>query len=464
MSAPYILVVDDEPDIRNLVQEILVDEGYEVDVAENGAQARQARELRSPDLVLLDVWMPDEDGVSLLREWMQNGHNDMPVIMLSGHATVETAVEATRLGAYDFVEKPLSLSKLLLTVEQALEEGRQQRNATALNRHHTVTEDEPVGKSQIIQELKQQLGNVAEHASCLLMLGEPGSGKRIFSRYLHATCQRCKGPLITVGVATISPDHSDVELFGRERGDEIQPGMLEQATGGTLFLEDIGDMDLVTQGRLLSALQTHQYLRVGGTKAVDLQARIIAASQYDLDMLVREGLFRQDLYYHLAVVPIHIPPLREHREDVPELLQYYTDFFVGQEKLAYRRFSLSAQNRLRNYDWPGNILELRNLVQRLLLADDGSDILLEEVEGALLKGLDERHQLNTKPAIDFQLPLRDAREQFERAYLEHNLKLADGSVGELAKISGIERTHLYRKLRALGLNPKDYIGLNNKAG
>lgn len=462
MSAPYILVVDDEPDIRNLVQEILVDEGYEVDVAENGAQARHARELRSPDLVLLDVWMPDEDGVSLLREWMQAGHNDMPVIMLSGHATVETAVEATRLGAYDFVEKPLSLSKLLLTVEQALEEGRAQRNATALNRF-TVTEDEPVGKSQIIQDLKQQLSNVAEHAPCILMQGETGSGKRIFSRYLHATCQRCEGPLINVGVATISPDHSDVELFGRERGEDIQPGLLEQATGGTLFLEDIGDMDMVTQGRLLSALQPRQFLRVGGTRPVPLQARIIAASQYDLDLLVREGLFRQDLYYHLAVVPVRIPPLREHREDVPELLQYYTDFFVSQEKLAYRRFSLSAQNRLRNYDWPGNILELRNLVQRLLLADDGSDILLEEVEAALQKGLDDRHLLNTSPAIDFELPLRDARELFERAYLEHNLKLVDGSVGELAKISGVERTHLYRKLRALGINPKDYIGLNSKS-
>lgn len=461
MSAPYILVVDDEPDIRNLVQEILVDEGYEVDVAENGAQARHARELRHPDLVLLDVWMPDEDGVSLLREWMQNGHNDMPVIMLSGHATVETAVEATRLGAYDFVEKPLSLSKLLLTVEQALEEGRQQRNTTALTRH-SVTEDVPVGKSQIIQELKQQLRNVAEHASCLLMLGESGSGKRIFSRYLHATCQHCEGPLINIGVATISPDHSDVELFGSERGDEIQPGLLEQATDGTLFLEDIGDMDMVTQGRLLSALQTRQYLRVGGTKSIALQTRIIAASQYNLELLVREGLFRQDLYYHLTVVPVRIPPLREHREDVPELLQYYTDFFVSQDKLAYRRFSLPAQNRLRNYDWPGNILELRNLVQRLLLADDGSDILLDEVEKALQKGLDQRHPINTKPAVDFKLPLRDAREQFERAYLEHNLKQVNGSVGELAKVSGIERTHLYRKLRALGLNPKDYSGPGNK--
>ena len=461
MSAPYILVVDDEPDIRNLVQEILVDEGYEVDVAENGAQARHARELRSPDLVLLDVWMPDEDGVSLLREWMQAGHTDMPVIMLSGHATVETAVEATRLGAYDFVEKPLSLSKLLLTVEQALEEGRQQRNTSALNRY-TVTEDEPVGKSQIIQDLKQQLSSIADHTPCLLMLGETGSGKRIFSRYLHATCQRCEGPLINVGVATISPDHSDVELFGRERGQEIQQGLLEQATGGTLFLEDIGDMDMVTQGRLLSALQTRQFLRVGGTRPVSLQSRIIAASQYDLDLLVKEGLFRQDLYYHLAVVPVRIPPLREHREDVPELLQYYTDFFVSQEKLVYRRFSLSAQNRLRNYDWPGNILELRNLVQRLLLADDGSDILLEEVEQALQKGLEERHLPNTSPAIDFELPLRDARELFERAYLEHNLKQVEGSVGELAKISGVERTHLYRKLRALGINPKDYSGLNTK--
>jgi two-component system nitrogen regulation response regulator NtrX len=462
MSAPYILVVDDEPDIRTTVQEILEDEGYEVGVAENGAQARSAHQQRRPDLVLLDVWMPDVDGVSLLREWMQNGRRT-PVIMLSGHATVETAVEATRLGAYDFVEKPLSLSKLLLTVEHALENSRQERNRPALQRV-TINDDEPVGHSQVIQDLKQQLRNIAEHSHTILMQGEAGSGKRVFARYLHGTCQRCQGPLIDVGVTTLHPDHSGVELFGREVVGAFQPGLLEQADGGTLFLEDIGDMDLVTQGRLLSALQSRQFHRIGGTEPVPLRVRIIAATQYDLAQLVKQGQFRQDLYYLLDVVPVRVPPLREHREDVPELLEYYADYFVARDKIPYRRFSLPAQNRLRNYDWPGNIRELRNLVQRLLLADDGSEIHIDEVEAALLHQQQEQEQaapvdFNT---IDFDAPLRDARERFERAYMEYNLRRVQGSVGELAKLSGIERTHLYRKLRSLGVNPKDYH--DDKAG
>jgi len=460
MSAPYILVVDDEPDIRSTVQEILEDEGYEVDVAENGSQARAAHQQRRPDLVLLDVWMPDVDGVSLLREWMQTGKRT-PVIMLSGHATVETAVEATRLGAYDFVEKPLSLSKLLLTVGQALEDTRQERGRPALQRV-AINDDEPVGHSQVIQDLKQQLRSIADHSHTLLMQGEAGSGKRVFARYLHATCQRCQGPLIDVGVTTLHPDHSDLELFGKEVVGAFQPGLLEQAEGGTLFLEDIGDMDLVTQGRLLSVLQSRQFHRLGGTEPVPLQVRIIAATQYDLAQLVKQGLFRQDLYYMLDVVPIRIPALRDHREDVPELLEYYADYFVTRDKIPYRRFSLPAQNRLRNYEWPGNIRELRNLVQRLLLADDGSEIHIDEVEAALL----DQQQQQLSPlefgALDFDAPLRDARERFERAYMEHNLRRVQGSVGELAKLSGIERTHLYRKLRSLGINPKDYS--DEKAG
>ncbi|MBD3671295.1 MAG: sigma-54-dependent Fis family transcriptional regulator [Gammaproteobacteria bacterium] len=454
MSAPYILVVDDEPDIRSTVQEILEDEGYEVDVAENGSQARQSHQNRQPDLVLLDVWMPDVDGVSLLREWMQDEHNGAPVIMLSGHATVETAVEATRLGAYDFIEKPLSLSKLLLTVEHALQEGRQDRQRPALQRI-VVNDDEPVGRSEVISQLKQQLFNIAEHSHTLLMQGESGSGKRVFARYLHATCQRCQGPLIDVGVTSLHPDHSDIELFGSEVGGDIQPGLLEQAAGGTLFMEDIGDMDLVTQGRLLSALQTRRYHRIGGTDAVKLKVRLIAATQYDLAERVKDGRFRQDLYYMLNVVPIHVPALRDHREDVPELLEHYTDYFVSRDKLPYRRFSLPVQNRLRNYTWPGNIRELRNLVQRLLLTGQGEEISVEEVDAALRQQQQQRGGL-IKTEVGFDAPLRDARERFERAYLEHHLVRVNGSVGELAKISGIERTHLYRKLRSLGLNPKDY--------
>lgn len=454
MTSPYILVVDDEPDIRSTVQEILEDEGYEVKVAENGAQARASHQQRRPDLVLLDVWMPDVDGVSLLREWMQKGKGT-PVIMLSGHATVETAVEATRLGAYDFVEKPLSLSKLLLTVEQALEDNRQGRPRPTLQ-GVSLHDDEPVGHSQVIQDLKQQLRSIAEHSHTILLQGESGSGKRVFARYVHATCEHCNGPLIDVSVTGLHPDHSDVELFGRKLDGSLQPGLLEQAEGGTLFLEDIGDMDLVTQGRLLSVLQGRQYHRLGDTEPLSLNVRIIAATQYDLAQMVKQGQFRHDLYYLLDVMPMHIPPLREHREDVPELLEYYADYFVTRDKIPYRRFSLPAQNRLRNYDWPGNIRELRNLVQRLLLGEEGSEIHIDEVETALLHQQQELWSPLEITGLDFDAPLRDARERFERAYMEYNLRRVQGSVGELAKLSGIERTHLYRKLRSLGLNPKDF--------
>jgi two-component system nitrogen regulation response regulator NtrX len=454
MSKPYILVVDDQPDIRSMVKEILEDEGYEVGVAQDGASARHARRERRPDLILLDVWMPDIDGITLLKEWSEGKGLSCPVVMISGHGTVETAVEATRLGAYDFIEKPLSLSKLLLAVERALEAHRLYRENVGL-RHYAHVVVEPVGRSAVIEHLREQVKRIAQHDTWVLFTGEPGSGKEVFARYLHANSARRNGPFIDVGVASIARENSSVELFGSEEGARIHYGLLEQANGGVLFLDEVGDMELETQGRLLSALETGSFLRVGGSEPVMVDVRVVAATHRSLEQDVQMGRFREDLYYHLNVVPMRLPPLMDHREDIPELLNYYLDSFAEHEKLPFRRFTVAAQNRLRNYSWPGNIRELKNLVQRLLILGAGEEISLQEVESALGTPPPRAQQGATNSPISFDLPLREAREQFERLYLEHQLQESGGSVGKLAKLVGMERTHLYRKLRALGVELRE---------
>lgn len=452
MTAPYILVVDDEPDIRGLVQEILQDEGYQVKVAESGEAARAARRVRRPDLTLLDIWMPDIDGITLLKEWMDAENVSSPVIMMSGHGTVDTAVEATRLGAYDFIEKPLSLAKLLLTVERALHADKLHKENLGLRRHAT-TLTEPVGKGLVMQQLREQVKRIAQHDSWVLITGEAGSGKELCARYLHALSARSKGPFVDVGVASIARENSADELFGSEEDGKVHFGHLEQANGGTLFLDEVADMEPATQARLLSALQSQSFLRVGGADPVQINVRIIAATHYDLKQEVYAKRFREDLYYHLNVVPLRVPSLREHCEDVPDLLNYYVNGFVNQESLPYRRFTFAAQNRLRNYSWPGNVRELKNLVQRLLILGAGGEISLQEVEAAL--GAQSPQEI---AAPGFDLPLREARDQFERAYLERLLVKTGGSVGKMAKLAGIERTHLYRKLRTLGIAHKQDKG------
>jgi DNA-binding NtrC family response regulator len=452
MTAGYILVVDDEPDIRNLVKEILEDEGYEVSVAENGQAARHARRLRRPDLILLDIWMDDVDGITLLREWSEGGGLPCPVIVMSGHGTVETAVEATRLGAYDFIEKPISLAKLLLITSRALEVDKLQQENLGL-RKQAQPVSEPNGKSEVMQALREQAKRIAQHNTWVLISGEPGSGKEIVARFIHSQSPLRDRPFIEVAVGSMSPENSAAELFGSEDGEQVHYGRLEQANGGVLFLGNISDMDLQTQSRLLSVFQTHSFLRMGGTEPVSVDIRVIATSSRNLEAEVREGRFREDLFYHLNVVPLPIPALREHSQDIPELLNFYVDRFVMQENLPYREFSTAAQNRLRNYLWPGNIRELKNLVQRLLILGNGPVIDVGEVEMAF-STTQKPAMSSEQSSLPMDMPLREAREQFEKIYLEHQLQKAGGSVGKLAKLVGMERTHLYRKLRSLGIDIK----------
>ncbi len=453
MTGPHILVVDDEPDIRELVKEILVDEDYEVATAENGASARKSLRDRRPDLLLLDIWMPDVDGISLLKEWSEDNGLPCPVIMMSGHGTVETAVEATRLGAYDFLEKPLSLAKLLLTVERALEADKLQVENIGLRRHSPPVV-EPTGKSAVIQRLREQVKRIAQHDTWVLISGEPGSGRETFARYLHAQSSRRELPFVDVGVSSIASGNSARELFGSEENGHIHYGSLELARGGTLFLDEVADMEKEAQTQLLGALDTGSFLRWGGVEPVQIDVRIIAATQRNLEEEVQAGKFREDLFYHLNVVPLQIPPLREHREDVPELLSYYVDHFSSHEKLPYRRFDVGAQNFLRNHPWHGNVRELKNLVQRLLILGAGEEITQDEVEAAL--GRAEMQTADGAPfPVSFDLPLRQAREQFEKAYLEYQLDKHAGNVSQMATDAGMERTHLYRKLRSLGIEFKD---------
>lgn len=450
MSVAHILVVDDEPDIRELVKEILEDEQYVVSVAANGAEARQALIERRPDLILLDVWMPDVDGISLLKEWHEADEQAPPVVVMSGHGTVETAVEATRLGAYDFLEKPLSMAKLLLTIRHALDDYSLRRENMGLRRQVQPL-SRPLGKSSVMTTLRDQAEKVALTDAWVLLLGEPGVGKRLIARLIHSLSSRRDGELVEVGVATIVPANAPMELFGEERGDSVRYGLLEQANGGTLFLNEVADMDVDLQARLASALQGQSFVRVGGSRAVNIDIRVIASSHKDLHEEMLLGRFREDLFYLLNVVPIAVPPLRQHREDITDLLSYYVDFFVESDALPYRSFSVAAQNSLRNHGWPGNVRELKSIVHRLLILGSGETIEADEVDAVLGS---RPLVMQQGPRIDFDLPLRQAREQFEKNYIEHQLRLTAGNVSQVAKLAGIERTHLYRKIKALGIKPK----------
>jgi len=446
MSLARILVVDDEADIRELVREILTEEGYAVEVAATAAEARAACARQLPDLVLLDIWMPDADGISLLREWQQNQSLQVPVVMMSGHGTVETAVEATRLGAVDYVEKPLSLAKLLRTVSNALEEGRRRKQSARTLLPPLLV---PVGRSRLMRELREHAKQLAPHEAPVLVVGEPGTGREAFARYIHSLSPRSSRPFVTVMAGAITDTSPEAILYGSERDGSVVKGLLEQAEHGVLFVNELGDLSATAQRLLFAALDSGSYVRQGGTRPIACDLRMICSAQPGFESFGAEP-FRQDLLSQLNVLSLRVPPLRDYAEDVPDLLRYYVDRLVDDQGLPFRRFSVAAQNRLRNYPWPGNIRELKNLVHRLLISEGPEEIRLEEIEREIASRATADEPLVKQDLLS--LPLREAREHFERAYLTQQLQLCNGKVGQLAKRVGMERTHLYRKLRSLGVD------------
>ncbi len=408
MSIARILVVDDEPDIRDLIADILADEGYAVEQAANVEEARNRKREWQPELILLDIWMPGQDGISLLREWVSAGPLDASVVMMSGHGSIETAVEATRLGAWDFIEKPIALAKLLLTVQRALEAGRLSRQNESL-RQQLTRPVEPIGQSAVMQTLRSQVDRLAALDTHVLIRGERGSGKESLARWLHGRSARSDGPFVMFGGSGLSATDIRRALLGREG----QAGLFEQAEGGSLLLDEVADLDLDTQALLAQVLERGSVQRQGDSQMLPVNVRVIATTTQDLEAHIKSGTMREELYYQLNVASLKVPALRQRIEDVPMLLKHFAEQFAARDNLPYRLFPAAVQNRLRQHQWPGNVRELRAMVQRLLV-----------MEG------------------------------FERDYLSRQLRLVNGSVTRLAGKVGLERTHLYRKLRDLGINLK----------
>ena len=449
MRNPHVLVIDDEADICASIKDILTDENYVVAVAANASEAQAARANHKFDLILLDIWMPDTDGITLLREWSEAGEMNCPVVIMSGHGTVDTAVEATRLGAFDFVEKPLSLAKLLRTVEAALDSaGKQSRAAHSLLPSLLA----PVGRSALMQGLRERVQQYARHEGSVLMSGEPGTGRGAFARYMHGLSRRADEPLTTLSAASITESNYEEQLLGSVHDGEVVAGAFERASGGILVIDELADLSASAQRVLFGVLESGSFTPIGSATPVKLDVRVVATVGPDYEARIEAGELRRDLVSHLGELMLRVPPLRDYAEDVPELLTYYVDKLVDSEGLTFRRFSVAAQNRLRHYPWPDNVRELKNLVRRLLLSGKSSDITLEEVEAEIKAGGPAAETLVKQDLL--ALPLREAREQFERAYLRQQLELCGGKVGQLAKRVGMERTHLYRKLRSLGVDFK----------
>jgi DNA-binding NtrC family response regulator len=444
MKAGKLLIVDDEKDIRNLMEEIFIEEGYRVETAANGVQAQNAWRKTLPDVIFLDVWMPDIDGISLLAD-MQKEHvlDHAKVIMMSGHGTIETAIEATKLGAYDFLEKPLSLAKLIVTAERALEHNRLNQE----NRQLKQKQPEqflPVGKSKSIIQLRETIERLSKFTMPILISGEPGSGKHHIARALHKTSSR--------------KDHAFVEIsaidFNRltdEVAKDPLKKLLREAHNGTLVIANLDQLSANSQHILATLIQKQVYQATPVSDAIAMDIRLIALSKNDLEQAVSKGNFREDLYQRLKVMPIHLPALRQHTEDIPELVDYFVNYFVTQETLEYRHFSVPAQNVLRQYGWPGNLKELKNLIQRILILGRG-EVTDSEIKSALQKIDNTVEQDST---VDTSLLLKEVKDKLEGAYLSQLLRETGGNVSETAKRSGIDRTNLYRKLKALGIDPKN---------
>jgi two-component system, NtrC family, nitrogen regulation response regulator NtrX len=454
--ASDILIVDDEADIRELVSGILEDEGYTTRVARDSDDALGAIQSRRPSLVFLDIWLQGSrlDGLQVLGS-IKTEHPDLPVVMISGHGNIETAVAAIKQGAYDFIEKPFKADRLVLVADRALETSRLKREVKDLKQLAPYSAT-LVGGSGAISHLRQTIDKVAPTNSRILIVGPSGAGKELTARTIHALSTRAEAPFVVINAAAITPERMEVELFGIEQssGDQARKvGALEEAHGGTLFIDEIGDMPRETQNKILRVLVDQTFQRVGGTNKVEVNVRIITSTARNLEEEIAAGRFREDLFHRLSVVPIRVPPLAERRDDVPELVEHFMDQISQATGLPRRRIGTDAMAVLQTHDWPGNVRQLRNNVERLMILAGGdadavisADMLPQDV-GAMVPAMPKGggEQL-------MGMPLREAREAFEREYLRAQISRFGGNISRTAEFVGMERSALHRKLKALGMD------------
>lgn len=449
-----ILVVDDEEDIRELVAGILSDEGHEARTAGNSDDALSAIAERVPRLILLDIWLQGStlDGLALLDK-IKEMHPELPVVMISGHGTIETAVSAIKRGAYDFIEKPFKADRLLLICQRALETSKLRREVMDLKRRSGETFD-LIGNSTAINQLRQTIERVAPTNSRIMLIGPSGSGKELAARAIHSLSARANAPFVSVNAASITPERMEMELFGTEsNGGERKVGALEEAHRGTLYLDEVADMPRETQAKILRVLVDQQFERVGGTKRVKVDVRIISSTAENLETLIAEGRFREDLYHRLAVVPVKVPALSERREDIPLLVQQFMRQITEQAGIRPRRLGEDAMAVLQAHHWPGNIRQLRNNIERLMILtrdeeDDRpitADLLPAEIGDVMPRVPTDADQ------HIMALPLREARELFEKEYLLAQINRFGGNISRTAEFIGMERSALHRKLKSLGV-------------
>jgi two-component system nitrogen regulation response regulator NtrX len=447
-----ILIVDDEASIRTSLSGVLQDEGYEVYSAQDGAEALKIIKADPPNLVMLDIWMPGMDGIETLKK-IKEVAPEVEVVMISGHGTIETAVKATRLGAYDFLEKPLSLDKTVLIVQHALDKKRLEQENLKLRRE--ISKDyEIIGHSQIIRELKKQVALVAPTDGRVLIYGENGTGKELIARTIHNLSQRKTAPFVAVNCAAIPDELIESELFGHEKGAftgaaATRYGKFEQAHRGTLFLDEIGDMSLKTQSKVLRVIEEQAFERVGGSKKIEVDVRLIAASNKDLEQEIKSGNFREDLFYRLNVVPFVAPPLRKRTEDIPLLAEHFLRELCYKNGKKPMRLSQAALRALVEHNWPGNVRELKNILERLVIMVSAEVIQLEHIPPQIAKPALQNAWAGKASS------LKDAREQFEKEFLLQQLRENNGNIAQTARQLQIERSHLHRKLKAYDINLKE---------
>ena len=446
-----ILIVDDEQDIRELIGDILRDEGYTTRLAANSDDCMAEINAESPALMILDIWLKDSrmDGIDILKT-VKRDNPDIPVVIISGHGNIEIAVAAIKQGAYDFIEKPFNIDQLMVVVARAMETARLRRENQDLRRRD-VSSAEMVGSSLAFKTLKANLDKVTKSNARVMLTGEPGTGKEMAARYIHMHSNRAAAPFITVSSASIEPERMEEVLFGRETPERgVEPGLLEQAHGGIVYFDEVADMPLGTQGKILRVLTEQQFTRAGGADKVRVDLRVISSTCRDLRAEIGQGRFRQELYDRLNVVPIAVPSLAARREDVPDLTRHFIDWFHKTQGLPNRTLSEEANTVLQTLPWPGNIRQLRNVIERILILGDGAG----PIDTSEIPGTEPKPE--AEASLSFSgtiatLPLREARELFEREYLLTQINRFGGNISRTASFVGMERSALHRKLKSLGV-------------